>query len=101
MGIQQKEPAGAAGESGRYCQKRDTLISIFRSNQILEMKKGIFAVYKPKGPTSHDVVNKIRRLTGERRVGHAGTLDPLAKGVLVVAVGREFTKQLAEVVKKE
>ena len=68
---------------------------------MLKMKKGIFAVYKPKGPTSHDVVNKIRRLTGERRVGHAGTLDPLAKGVLVVAVGREFTKQLAEVVKKE
>jgi len=37
--------------------------------------------------TSHDVVNRVRRLTGERRVGHAGTLDPMATGVLVVLVG--------------
>ncbi len=61
----------------------------------------IFAVWKPKGPTSHDIVNEVRRVTGERRVGHAGTLDPLAEGVLVVAVGREATKKLASVVKKE
>ncbi len=63
--------------------------------------KGIIAVYKPKGPTSHDVVDRIRRLTGERRVGHAGTLDPLASGVLVVGIGREATKQLAAIVAKE
>ena len=37
----------------------------------------IFAVYKPKGLTSHDVVDLIRKKTGERTVGHAGTLDPL------------------------
>ena len=37
--------------------------------------------------TSHDVVNRVRRITGERRVGHAGTLDPLATGVLIVLVG--------------
>ncbi|MDP9359440.1 MAG: tRNA pseudouridine(55) synthase TruB [Chloroflexota bacterium] len=42
---------------------------------------------KPAGWTSHDVVGRIRRLTGERRVGHAGTLDPAATGVLPVAVG--------------
>lgn len=65
------------------------------------MKKGIFIIYKPKGPTSHDIIAKIRRLTGEQRVGHAGTLDPLARGVLVVAVGREFTKQLSGIVGKE
>ncbi len=52
-------------------------------------------VYKPKGPTSHDIVDEIRRISGERRVGHAGTLDPLAEGVLVVAIGRENTKKLA------
>jgi tRNA pseudouridine55 synthase len=46
------------------------------------------------GVTSHDVIDQVRRLTGEKRVGHAGTLDPLASGVLVIAVGREFTKQL-------
>lgn len=61
----------------------------------------IFAVYKPKGPTSHDIVNAVRRATGVKKVGHAGTLDPLARGVLVIAVGREATKQLAEVVAKE
>ena len=48
---------------------------------------GILVVDKPSGMTSHDVVNRVRRITGERRVGHAGTLDPMATGVLVVLVG--------------
>jgi tRNA pseudouridine55 synthase len=52
---------------------------------------GVLVVDKPRGPTSHDVVAKLRRLLGTRRVGHAGTLDPMATGVLVVAVG-EATK---------
>lgn len=43
---------------------------------------------KPAGVSSHDVVNAVRRATGERRVGHAGTLDPFATGLLVVLVGR-------------
>lgn len=63
--------------------------------------RGVVGVYKPVGPTSHDVVDRVRQITGEKRVGHAGTLDPLAKGVLVVAVGREFTKQLSEHVGQE
>jgi tRNA pseudouridine55 synthase len=45
-------------------------------------------VDKPEGPTSHDVVARIRRVTGERPVGHAGTLDPLATGVLPLVLGR-------------
>ena len=49
---------------------------------------GVLIVNKPSGMTSHDVVNIVRRLYGTRRVGHAGTLDPLASGVLVVLVGR-------------
>ncbi len=49
---------------------------------------GIIAVNKPCGVTSHDVVNKIRRLYNTRRVGHTGTLDPMASGVLIVLVGR-------------
>lgn len=49
---------------------------------------GLLIVDKPEGVTSHDVVNRIRRLAGTRRVGHAGTLDPLATGVLLVCVGR-------------
>lgn len=60
---------------------------------------GIFAVYKPRGMKSHDVVDFVRRKTGVKRVGHGGTLDPLAEGVLVIAVGRENTKKLNEYVK--
>lgn len=48
---------------------------------------GILLVDKPAGMTSHDVVARVRRATGERRVGHAGTLDPDATGLLVVLVG--------------
>ena len=43
---------------------------------------------KPQGWTSHDVVGRMRRLAGTRKVGHAGTLDPMATGVLVVGVNR-------------
>lgn len=49
--------------------------------------------------SSHDVVNKVRRLTGEKRVGHAGTLDPNATGLLIVGVGREYTKKLGDISK--
>jgi tRNA pseudouridine55 synthase len=50
-------------------------------------KSGVLNIDKPQGMTSHDVVARVRRLTGIRRVGHAGTLDPLATGVLLVCVG--------------
>lgn len=49
---------------------------------------GFIVIDKPVGPTSHDVVGRVRRLSGVRRVGHAGTLDPLASGVLLVGLGR-------------
>lgn len=48
---------------------------------------GILLVDKPVGPTSHDVVSRVRHAFGEKRVGHAGTLDPMASGLLVVLVG--------------
>jgi tRNA pseudouridine55 synthase len=48
---------------------------------------GILVVDKPSGWTSHDVVAKVRRLAGTRKVGHAGTLDPMATGVLVLGLG--------------
>ena len=56
----------------------------------------ILSIWKPKGPSSHAIVNQIRRITGEKRVGHAGTLDPLASGILIIAIGRESTKQLSQ-----
>ena len=48
----------------------------------------LLAVDKPVGCTSHDVVSQCRRALHERRVGHAGTLDPMASGVMVVGVGQ-------------
>ena len=48
---------------------------------------GVLVVDKPVGPTSHDVVSRVRRALGTRRVGHTGTLDPMASGVLPVVVG--------------
>ncbi|WP_278237084.1 tRNA pseudouridine(55) synthase TruB [Isoptericola sp. AK164] len=58
---------------------------------------GLLVVDKPAGWTSHDVVGRCRRLAGTRKVGHAGTLDPMATGVLVIGVGRA-TKLLTYVV---
>lgn len=49
---------------------------------------GVVVVDKPAGMTSHDVVNRLRRIYNTRRVGHTGTLDPLATGVLVVCIGQ-------------
>lgn len=49
---------------------------------------GVLVLDKPAGMTSHDAVNKIRRLYGTKKVGHSGTLDPMATGVLVVLIGR-------------
>lgn len=48
----------------------------------------LLAIDKPVGCTSHDIVGRVRRAVGERRVGHAGTLDPLASGVMVVGIGQ-------------
>ncbi|MBE0429508.1 MAG: tRNA pseudouridine(55) synthase TruB [Thermoleophilia bacterium] len=49
---------------------------------------GVLLVDKPRGPTSHDMVNLVRRLAGVRKVGHAGSLDPFATGLLVMLIGR-------------
>ena len=54
-------------------------------------RDGILVVHKPRGPTSHDIVAQARRLLGTRAIGHAGTLDPMATGVLLLLVG-EATK---------
>jgi tRNA pseudouridine55 synthase len=56
--------------------------------RLADMYSGLLNVAKPRGITSHDVVAHIRRLTDEQRVGHAGTLDPLARGVLVICLGQ-------------
>ncbi len=57
-------------------------------NENMNEPCGVLIIDKPEGFTSHDVVGKIRRLYGTRRVGHTGTLDPMATGVLVILIGR-------------
>ena len=49
---------------------------------------GALVIHKPQGKTSHDVVDAVRHLAGFRQIGHLGTLDPLATGVLVLLLGR-------------
>src|SRR5256885_8234999 len=49
---------------------------------------GVLLIDKPAGMTSHDVVARVRKIIGERRVGHTGTLDPFATGLLVILIGR-------------
>ena len=53
-----------------------------------ETLSGVLIVDKPDGLTSHDIVDAVRRMAGQRKVGHAGTLDPMATGVLVVCLGK-------------
>ncbi|MFC1622618.1 tRNA pseudouridine(55) synthase TruB [Patescibacteria group bacterium] len=50
------------------------------------------------GPTSHDVIDKLRKITGIKKIGHAGTLDPFAQGLLLVAIGREATREISKFV---
>ncbi|MFA6522863.1 MAG: tRNA pseudouridine(55) synthase TruB [Candidatus Peribacteraceae bacterium] len=56
------------------------------------MRHGFLLIDKPTGPTSHDIVAGVRRALSERSIGHLGTLDPAATGLLVLAVGRKALK---------
>lgn len=58
------------------------------------MQESIFAVYKPRGISSYDVIRKLKQTYPNKKIGHGGTLDPLAEGVLVIGVGKQATKQL-------
>ena len=62
---------------------------------------GFLLVSKPSGITSHDAIDYLRKITKIKKIGHAGTLDPLAEGLLIVAIGREYTKRLSLFLKKD
>ena len=66
------------------------------------VRSGFLRVDKPVGPTSHDVVRRARKALGERRIGHAGTLDPFASGLLLLGVGpaTRLTEYLGELEKE-
>jgi tRNA pseudouridine55 synthase len=63
----------------------------------METPSGFLLVDKPVGPTSHDIVDAARRALRTRKIGHAGTLDPFASGLLILAVGR-MTKEISKFV---
>lgn len=59
---------------------------------ILDPREGILLVDKPQGKTSFSLIRNLRRLSGIKKIGHAGTLDPFATGVMIMLIGRQFTK---------
>ncbi|OGZ96627.1 MAG: tRNA pseudouridine(55) synthase TruB [Candidatus Sungbacteria bacterium RIFCSPHIGHO2_01_FULL_50_25] len=61
----------------------------------------VFAIWKPKGISSNEALTRLKKMCGTKKAGHAGTLDPLAEGILVVGVGRDGTKALSELLLKE
>jgi len=61
----------------------------------------IVPILKPKGPTSFQIISQVKKISGIKKVGHAGTLDPLAEGVLIVGVGRNSTRKLFAELEKE
>lgn len=61
---------------------------------LVESAAGVVLIDKPVGPTSFAIVQKLRRLLGVKKIGHAGTLDPFASGLLLLCVGREATKHI-------
>lgn len=68
---------------------------------VFQTKKGMLLVDKPVGPTSHDLVAWARKVFQVRKIGHTGTLDPLASGLLILLVGREFTKLQMQLLKQD
>ncbi len=71
---------------------------MIEKNQEKQNEPCFLLINKPVGITSHDVIDKLRKITGIKKIGHAGTLDPFASGLLIVAVGRQSTKQIANFV---
>ena len=67
----------------------------------MQIQEGLYLVDKPSGVTSHDIVSYFRRQSGIKRIGHTGTLDPLATGLLILLVGRQFTKRQSEFLKQD
>lgn len=59
----------------------------------MEFTEGIYLINKPRGRSSFSIVAQVRRLSGIKKVGHAGTLDPEAEGLLIVLVGKDYTRQ--------
>jgi tRNA pseudouridine55 synthase len=64
-----------------------------------QREAGFILIDKPAGPTSFGVIARLRRITGVKKIGHAGTLDPAASGLLICAIGRTATREISRFVK--
>jgi len=64
-------------------------------------KPGFLLVKKPKNITSHDVVDRLRKISGIKKIGHSGTLDPFATGLLILGIGKGATKKLSRFLKAD
>lgn len=78
-----------------------TAITLSTFQQVAIDQQGLLLVDKPVGPTSHYVVSWARRQFGVKTIGHTGTLDPLASGLMILLVGRSFTKQQINFLKQD
>jgi len=65
----------------------------------VQIQEGVFLVDKPRGATSYSVVRRFKKIFPGEKVGHAGTLDPLAEGLLIILVGRKATRRQSEFMK--
>lgn len=66
------------------------------NGQSAQSCEGFLLVNKPAGMSSFGVIRRLRHITGVKKIGHAGTLDPFATGLLIVAIGKSFTKRIEE-----
>jgi len=64
-------------------------------------REGFILINKPRGITSFGVIARLRKITGVKRIGHCGTLDPLASGLLICAIGRTATKRIDSLTKQD
>jgi tRNA pseudouridine55 synthase len=77
------------------------LFSKGKNTPTLKMKSGFLLINKPKGQSSHNVVSFLRKITKIKKIGHSGTLDPFATGLLILGIKREATKRLSQFLKMD
>ena len=92
----------ATGIASRMFNPTPTILHVFENNTHLptDWENVVLPIDKPKGITSFDVVRQLRRKLGVRKIGHAGTLDPMATGLLICLIGRA-TKRMNEILEHE
>ncbi len=78
---------------------RTNALGVKNLNTSINVPSGFILINKQVGPTSHNIVDQLRRITGIKKIGHAGTLDPFASGVLLMAIGRKATREISKYVK--